>query len=294
MNEHLLPLALGITRIVVYTGYVLMAGTLTFWALVWPEGRKERRLVVLNVVGIGLLSVGTLAAPVIALTLDGQQPGDLATPVQAAAFFVRLAALVAAAFFLLDILRSPLEGWRRALPLLIVAATGLAMVAASNAVGGSWQTVKLVATFGHVIATAAWLGGLIALAAVLIPRENLEELDRLIPRFSIVAAVSVVTLLVTGSLHALAVAGGFGPLWDSSYGLVFAIKVVLFAVMLLMGNHGREYAARAAKQAAQGDVEGLRTSRGVHTLAVVMGAELTMAFVILGATSLLVMVAPEL
>jgi putative copper export protein len=76
-----------------------------------------------------------------------------------------------------------------------------------------------------VLATAAWLGGLVALAAVLIPRENLQELDRLIPRFSIVALFSVVTLVVTGTIHALAVAGGIDALVGSRYGLVLAIKV---------------------------------------------------------------------
>ena len=38
------------------------------------------------------------------------------------------------------------------------------------------------------------------------------ELDQLIPRFSRVAQLSVVTLIVTGIVHALAVAGGFSEL----------------------------------------------------------------------------------
>jgi putative copper export protein len=53
------------------------------------------------------------------------------------------------------------------------------------------------------MATCAWLGGLLALATVLIPGEKVQELDQLIPRFSRVAQLSVVTLIVTGIVHAL-------------------------------------------------------------------------------------------
>ena len=66
-------------------------------------------------------------------------------------------------------MRYPIAGWRRLLPGAIVIIIATSMVLASNAVGGPWQTVKLIATMGHIVATAAWLGGLLALAAVLIP-----------------------------------------------------------------------------------------------------------------------------
>jgi hypothetical protein len=80
----------------------------------------------------------------------------------------------------------------------------------------------------------------------LIPGEKVQELDQLIPRFSRVAQLSVVTLIVTGIVHALAVAGGVYQLAGSLYGLVLLIKVSIFGLMLLMGNEGRKYAARAA------------------------------------------------
>ena len=60
------------------------------------------------------------------------------------------------------------------------------------------------------------------------------------------AQLSVVTLIVTGIVHALAVAGGVYQLASSRYGLVLLIKVSIFGLMLLMGNEGRKYAARAA------------------------------------------------
>jgi hypothetical protein len=63
--------------------------------------------------------------------------------------------------------------------------------------------------------------------------------------------------------------------------------------MLLMGNHGRKCAARVAFTRRHLHDPELGKGSGVHSLAVVMGAELTIAFVILATTSILVMVAPH-
>ena len=71
------------------------------------------------------------------------------------------------------------------------------------------------------------------------------------------------------------------------------IGIAVFGLMLLMGNEGRKYAIRAAfRQQHQPSDVPVRAG-GISTLAVVMGAELCIAFVILSTTSLLVMVAPH-
>ncbi len=293
MNRELVELALGANRVLTYAGYVLLAGTFTFWSLVWPEGRSDRRLVVLAVTGTGLLFLGTTGGPGIQMIFGGKLPGDILTSITGSTLLIRLAVLAAVAFFLVDLVHKPVTGWRRIFALGSVTVIAGSMVTQSNALGGRWEVLKIIATSGHVLATAAWLGGLVALAAVLIPRENLQELDRLIPRFSIVATFSVITLVVTGTVHALAVSGGIEPLVSSRYGLVLLVKVAVFGLMLLMGNHGRQYAARVAFRRLHHPAEMLRSSSGVQSLAVVMGAELTIAFVILATTSLLVMVAPH-
>ena len=234
LSPELLQLALGLNRIVSYAGYVLLAGTLTFWALVWPEGRADRRLVSLAAIGTGLMIIGTLAGPLIKILFAGRPIGDVLTPLAGAAAIVQLAALACFGFYFVDIVRGEIVGWRRVLAVALVIVITATMVAQSDAVGGSWQLVKIIATAGHVLAMAAWIGGLVALAAVLIPRENLQELDRLIPRFSIIATLSVITWSAPGS-YAIAVAGGIRPLVTSLYGLVLLVKVSIFGLMLLMG-----------------------------------------------------------
>ena len=293
LSPELLQLALGLNRIVSYAGYVLLAGTLTFWALVWPQGRADRRLVSLAAIGTGLMIVGTVAGPLIQIFFAGRPIGDVLTPLDGTAAIVRLAALACVGFYFVDIVRSAIVGWRRVVTVVLVIVIAATMVTQSDAIGGGWQLIKIIATAGHVLAIAAWIGGLVALAAVLIPRENLQELDRLIPRFSIIATLSVITLVVTGIVHAIALVGGIRPLVTSLYGLVLLVKVSIFGLMLLMGYQGRKYAARVAFQRLHTPATLLRGSSGVQSLAVVMGAEVTIAFVILSTTSILVMVAPS-
>ncbi len=291
MNPDALALALGVNRVLLYVGYVLLAGTLTFWTLVWPDGQLDRRLVQMTWLGTALMTVATVTGLVIGIMIGGRAFGDVVTPLSGAAAIVRLAGLAFVAFFLVDVVRSAIAGWRRVVAVLVITLIAATMVVQANAVTGPWQTVKIVATFGHVLATAAWLGGLLAMAAVLIQQENLRELDWLIPRFSLVAKVSVVILVVTGSIHALAIAGGIGALVSSLFGLVLFIKVVIFALMLLLGNHGRRYAARVAFRRVNPFADSTNRMR-IQSLAVVMGAEVAIAFVALATTSLLVLVAP--
>ena len=293
MIQDLVDLALGANRVLTYAGYVLLAGTLTFWSVVWPDGRRNRRLVVLALTGTAAMIMGTLSSPVIQLIFGGRLLGDVVSPLGGAAQLVRLAALVAAMFFLPDIISGAVVGWRRIVALTLVVVIAASMVAQSDAIGGPWEIAKIGATGLHVLATCAWLGGLVALAAVLIPGEKVHELDRLIPRFSRVAQLSVATLVITGIVHALAVAGGVYQLASSRYGFVLLIKIAIFGLMLLMGNEGRKYAARAAFRQSHLQPDAPLRAGGISTLAVVMGAELCIAFVILSTTSLLVMVAPH-
>jgi putative copper export protein len=293
MIQDLVDLALGANRVLTYGGYVLLAGTLTFWSVVWPDGRRNRRLVMLALAGTTAMIIGTIAGPAIQMIFGGRLLGDIVTPLGGAAQLARLAALVAAMFFLPDIISGAVVGWRRILALTLVLVIAASMVAQSNAIGGPWEVAKIGATGLHVLATCAWLGGLVAMATVLIPGEKVQELDQLIPRFSRVAQLSVVTLIVTGIVHALAVAGGVYQLASSRYGLVLLIKVSIFGLMLLMGNEGRKYAIRAAFRQQHQPSDVPVGTGGISTLAVVMGAELCIAFVILSTTSLLVMVAPH-
>ncbi|MGC1209031.1 MAG: hypothetical protein WA880_13860 [Ornithinimicrobium sp.] len=149
MNSEFLPLALGTNRLFIYAGYVMLAGTLTFWTLVWPEGRRDRKLITMSVAGIALLTFGSLLDPLLEVYAGNTTWTQFLTPIHGTALLLRFAGVAAAGFFLVDIVRYPIAGWRRLLPGAIVIIIATSMVLASNAVGGPWQTVKLIPHRGH-------------------------------------------------------------------------------------------------------------------------------------------------
>lgn len=291
MNPLTIDALMGANRVLLYGGFVLFAGTLSFWVLVWPDGHADHRQRRLVGIGLGLTAVTTVLGPLLQWAEGGGRSFvDVVSREVLVSALVRLAvvAVVAAGFGSLVGRRT--SGRRRAAGAAAVVTTALTLVTASDAMAGHLVPLKILATTGHVLATAAWLGGLVSLAVVIIPRRHLLELDELIPGFSRVAFVSVVTLTVTGAIHAVAQAGGIRQLAVSDYGLVLALKTVMFAAMLVLGNHGRRYANQVVLRRLQR--EGVVTESGVHTLAVVMGAEVATAVALLLTTSLLVAVAP--
>jgi putative copper export protein len=292
VNDTELAFAVSAIRISTYAGFVLVAGTLTFLAIVWPQGRRDRLLIRLVAGGAGLLAVATVVGPLVEAYAYDVSVAEAVGRLFGAAALVRLAVLVLVVSLLPDLMARDIRGWRRAggalLAVLLIAAT---LIAQSDAIGGRWELVKILATLGHLTATAAWLGGLVALATVLIPREHLADLHQILPRFSRIAMASVITLIGTGAIHALAVAGGIGPLLTSSYGGALGLKIAVFALMLLLGDRGRRYASRLAKRRID-QFDGSEAPAGINALAVAIGAELTLALGVLGATAALAWFAP--
>lgn len=290
MDVLMADLLVGAIRVLLYVGFVLLAGTLSFWVLVSPEGHDDARQRLLVVAGMVLVAVTTVIGPVISVLLSGAAPAELISREAGASAVLRLAVIAVAAAWLPELLDSPTLGRRRVALGGIVVALALTMVTASDAMTGNLVALKIVATLGHLLAAAAWLGGLVVLAVVIVPGNHLDQLDELIPSFSDVAFVSVVTLVVTGTIHALAQAGGPSGLTSSTFGVVLFLKIAVFAGMLVLGNHGRRYVNEFVLRRARPDAA--VPPGAVNTLAVVMGAELATAAALLAATALLVAVAP--
>lgn len=292
MNDVVLELALGVDRLLLYVGYVLLAGILVFWLMVWPNGHRERRLVALVVLGTGLMALATLLGPLIPWALEGQSVADTSRRDGAAAL-ARLGALSAMAFFLTDVVASAITGWRRVFAASVVIVLTGSIVAQSSAVGGRWEVIEIVAMSGHVVAAAAWFGGLIAVFTVLrTPAERNDhatEPDWFIHRFSLVVGASVAVLVVTGTAHALAVAGGPSALFTSTFGLVLLVKVAAFALMLRWGRRAPRDAAVAV-----GRLQGrpAPVSERTHAMVLVTRTELALGSGVLVATAIVVALAP--
>ncbi len=83
----------------------------------------------------------------------------------------------------------------------------------------------------HLCAAAAWLGGLLPLALV-VRHAPLAAATATLRRFSRVATALVLLLAATALVQAVALLGGLGGLFGTSYGWVALLKALLFAVLL--------------------------------------------------------------
>ena len=243
-GQDLFPLFTGVARLLGYLSFVLVIGTTFFLAWLWPKDSVEWVFIRLFYGGAVLMALTTV---LVALLSASGSLGDAFLGRSGATALARLAILALGVGFAWELLGDA-RRWR--IPILIWQLVLIeSFIVDSDAWREPWLVVKVLATTGHLAATAAWLGGLLALAVILVPSAHLEVLHDVLPRFSVIAVVSVVTLVVTGALHALAVAGSVTALVTSTYGVVLAVKVIVFGVMLLLGNVGRRYAARLARRA---------------------------------------------
>ena len=234
----------------VYLGYVLLAGMGTFWAIVWPDGHDVRRLRVVAVIGLALIGLGAVAETAVDWLTQGhafaQLPAFGETVLEQSAMWLllRLAALAAVGFFGAELLRRPVRGGRRIIVLALVGTLTVTLVVESAAVT-SVQVVVLLATTGlYLLALAAWLGGLVALAALLVPRSQPSGLERVWSRFSWFAGLSVLVLAVTGTAQHLLV-GGTATLRS---GVLLLVEGLALGLTLLLSRyavmHGRRLAFR--------------------------------------------------
>jgi LPXTG-site transpeptidase (sortase) family protein len=241
MDSSVLALLAASVSFVVYLGYVLLAGTGTFWAVVWPDGQAIRRLRIMAVVGLALIGLGTIAEALIDWLASGRVQGEIADK-SGTWLLVRLAVLAGAGFFGAEVLRHPVRGGRRVMVLTLVVLLTITLVVESTAMA-SPRVVALTATTGlYLLALAAWLGGLMAFAALLVPRNPPGALERVSPRFSRFAGLSVLALTVAGTAQHL-IAGGTAT---RRSGVLLLVEVLALVATLLLSRYAVAYGRRLA------------------------------------------------
>jgi putative copper resistance protein D len=130
--------------------------------------------------------------------------------------------------------------WRRTNVLSLAAAAGfvasLAWIGHAGAATGPAANVHLASDVTHLLAAAAWLGGLPALALLLAGSRKAAVPDgvaaRATARFSWLGMVSVAVLLATGIANSWFLLSGPRDLWANPYGRLVLLKVLLFAAMV--------------------------------------------------------------
>ncbi len=166
-------------------------------------------------------------------------------------------------------------------------AIGLA-VALSETMVLLGQSVSMASVLGlarltHVIGISAWIGGLVMLLAVALPRRRTAELLALLPRFSAFATTAVVTLVVGGGLLTWDHLDGVGDLTATSYGRVLLAKLVVVGLVLMVAGLCRAHVRDCLR--APAGIDGTAIARPLVMWA---GVEVGLLAAVLAITTVLV------
>jgi copper transport protein len=114
----------------------------------------------------------------------------------------------------------------------------IALVSHGDALPGKFTAVA--ADFLHILAASVWIGMLFQLAWFLVwLRQDIPADDRTtlqashLQRFGVIAATSVIVLLVTGLANSVAQISDWSSLLDTAYGRALLVKLGILGVLLL-------------------------------------------------------------
>jgi copper transport protein len=255
----------GLGRYVSYAGFVVMVGGAAFVLACWPGGsgvRAMQRLVVSGWVALTAATLGLLllrgsyttsgeAGDVFDLDLLGQ----VLQTKTGAALVSRLLLLAAAALFIAVLFgsydkRDAEEKRDLTFGLAIggtVVAAGLAAswAMAEHASTGVQSGIAMPVDCVHLLAVAAWLGGLTALLTALYRAPaGTPVAASAVRRFSAVAFGSVVALVATGVYQSWRQLGSWSALTGTWYGQLLLVKVGLVALLVGIAWISRRWTAR--------------------------------------------------
>lgn len=281
-----------VSHVVGYLAMAVLIGGLLFVSLLWPEGGSERRARVLLTVSVsaGLAAAGGSVAVVLWRASDMSVEDALATDYGRAASATVLLWLLAAVVVagVLQLSATAVRGiaWRVG---AVVVSGGLVRVTGINAhaTQGGDRLLGAVADFLHLVAVSAWVGGLAMLSICLLPRRRLPELERVVPKFSRVALVSVLTIVASGLLLLWDISRGIDAFWTTHYARVLILKLSLFSLVMLAAMKSKRWV-----ETTLADAVATHRRTAVRSFAVSVAAETVLVAAVLAAASVLVTSSP--
>lgn len=143
------------------------------------------------------------------------------------------------------------------------------------------RAVHVATQWIHMAAVGVWIGGLPWLLLAM-RRSDRGERVRLVGTFSRVATVTLVVVLATGVLRALAEVDSWTGLTDSAYGRTLLVKLVVVAALVGLG--ALQHFRSVPRVTADGDM--------TRSLRIAARGELALAAGVLAATAVLSGLAP--
>jgi copper transport protein len=258
----------GFGRYMSYAGFIVMVGGAAFVLRCWQRGSGVRAMQRLVVSGWLALTSATLmllllrgsytSSGKVGDILDLSLLSQVLQTKSGAALVSRLLLLAAAALFIAVLFgaydkREDDEKRDLTFGLAIggfVVAAGLAAswAMAEHASTGLQPGIAMPVDVVHLLAVAAWLGGLTALLVALYRADTPIEATA-VRRFSQVAFTSVLVLVATGVYQSWRQLGSWSAFTDTSYGQLLLVKIGLVALLVGIASISRRWTARLADPA---------------------------------------------
>ncbi|MFF7473252.1 copper resistance protein CopC [Streptomyces sp. NPDC008092] len=257
----------GFGRYMSYAGYIVLVGGAAFVLACWQRGSGVRAMQRLVVGGWLTLTAATLwllllrgsytTSGSVGDIFDLNLLGQVLQTKTGAALVSRLLLLAAAALFIAVLFgaydkREEEEKRDLTFGLAIggtVVAAGLAAswAMAEHASTGLQPGIAMPVDVIHLLAVAAWLGGLTALLVALYraPADAPVE-SAAVHRFSRVAFGSVLALVATGIYQSWRQLGSWSAFTDTAYGELLLVKIGLVALLVGIASISRRWTGRLA------------------------------------------------
>ncbi|MGW0409900.1 copper resistance CopC/CopD family protein [Streptomyces collinus] len=258
-------------RYVSYAGFIVLAGGAAFVLACWQRGSGVRAVQRLVVGGWLALTAATLwllllrgsytSSGKLGDVFDLNLLGQVLQTKTGAALVSRLLLLAAAALFIAVLFgaynrrEEPAEKRDLTFGLAVggvVVAAGLAAswAMAEHASTGLQPGIAMPVDVLHLLAVAAWLGGLAALLVALYraPAETPVG-SAAVHRFSRVAFGSVVVLVATGTYQSWRQLGSWSAFTETRYGQLLLVKIALVALLVGIAWISRRWTGRLLETA---------------------------------------------
>jgi copper transport protein len=238
-------------RMVLDLGIAVLVGGFVFLAVVWPKGAgvlRARQLLLSAVLLAGLGSFELTAFQYSTVKGIGITEGLLPWhQVDALDLrFGRIAAvrlvLLVAAWVLVTQLgsggapRVRSTRWRAQAAFVGVALLQtLVLLGHAQSSGVLAQGARLL----HVLGISTWIGGLVVLVGVVLPRGRARELAVVLPRFSIMATGAVAALTASGVVLSVVLVGSLSDLVGTGYGRLLLAKVAVVGLAVAAAARSR-------------------------------------------------------
>jgi copper transport protein len=277
----------GFGRYMSYAGFIVLAGGAAFVLACWPRGSGVRPVQRFVVSGWLTLTAATLALLLLRGSFTGSGKvadvfdlsllGQVLQTKTGAALVSRLLLLAAAALFIAvlfgayDKREDPQEKRDLTFGLAIGGVVVAAGIAASWAMSehasvGLQAGIAMPVDVVHLLAVAAWLGGLGALLVALYRAPADAPVDAsAVRRFSRVAFGSVLALIATGTYQSWRQLGSWSAFTGTRYGQLLLAKIALVAVLVGVACISRRWTGRLAETApAAAEREKARVGAGAE------------------------------